>query len=145
MNYNAQALLCKGIYGIVRTSTQRVYIGKTRTSFCRRWAGHLNELQSGKHTCRDLQCDWNELGADVFDFVILSAFIEIPSWLYQSLDCLEHHMVATASQPLYNSALLSVSPGDVDIASWLFSPPAWAGSTARPAVPFSLSRLSVRS
>lgn len=73
-NYNKQSLK-SGIYKIVNTHTNRVYIGQAK-EFKARWKGHCRSLLSDKHQNKFLQADFNKcreaLGHDDFlEFHIL--------------------------------------------------------------------------
>jgi group I intron endonuclease len=60
-----------GIYSITNTSNGMVYIGKTITSFDKRWGNHKSYLRTGKHPNRCLQKDWGHYGESAFTFAIL--------------------------------------------------------------------------
>lgn len=59
-----------GIYGIVNTVTGRVYVGKT-CRFRDRWSLHQVDLRRNDHDNDQLQADWNQHGADKFEFRVL--------------------------------------------------------------------------
>lgn len=67
----AQALDKFGIYKIVNTTTNRIYIGGTTVSFSKRWKMHGGHLRNGIHVNTELQRDWDLLGEPSFLFEIL--------------------------------------------------------------------------
>jgi hypothetical protein len=58
------------IYAIVNTQTGRAYIG-VAPSFTTRRSAHIRCLNEQRHANRDLQADWNALGPDAFQFVVI--------------------------------------------------------------------------
>lgn len=59
-----------GIYKITCKVNGRVYIGQSKC-IGQRWNSHINRLECGKHTNKDLQKDFNEFGYKEFIFEIL--------------------------------------------------------------------------
>ena len=64
---------CKkyGIYAIINTVNDKIYIGSTISSFKNRWYSHSYNLRKNKHTNGFLQNMWNDYGKEVFEFYIL--------------------------------------------------------------------------
>ena len=60
-----------GIYAIVNSVNDKLYIGSTTSSFKKRWASHSYDLRNNKHANGFLQNIWNEYGRESFEFYIL--------------------------------------------------------------------------
>ena len=60
-----------GIYGILNTENNKIYIGKTGMNFGDRWDSHKSLLRNGKHDNQHLQNAWNKYGIDAFEFIIV--------------------------------------------------------------------------
>lgn len=60
-----------GIYGIVNTINDKVYVGKTIANFGTRRDCHFALLRHNKHYNTELQNDFNILGEKYFDFIVL--------------------------------------------------------------------------
>lgn len=60
-----------GVYAIVNTLNNKVYIGSTIHRFSLRFATHRHLLVRGKHHSIHLQRAWNKYGAENFSFRIL--------------------------------------------------------------------------
>lgn len=60
-----------GVYLIVNTLNDKVYVGSASISFKQRWKGHRDELRGDRHKNRHLQRAWNKYGESSFEFVIL--------------------------------------------------------------------------
>lgn len=58
-----------GVYLIINTRTNDVYVGLTRTSFQHRWQNHQKELRANTHRNNRLQKAWNKYGSQAFEFV----------------------------------------------------------------------------
>ena len=65
----AKEKIC-GIYRILNTINNKVYIGCSNNIYYR-WATHTNLLNRNEHYNKYLQDDWNNYGADNFEFSIL--------------------------------------------------------------------------
>lgn len=76
-----------GIYVILNTKNQKVYIGKT-LDFRERWKDHKKMLNGGYHHNRHLQNAWNKYGAKRFKFLRLE-YCEA-----EELDTREKHYIA---------------------------------------------------
>lgn len=61
----------KGIYAIINTITNKIYIGSTRINFKKRWQCHMSDLRLGKHHSKHLQHAYNKYGIENFKFEIL--------------------------------------------------------------------------
>lgn len=59
-----------GVYKIVNTKNNKVYIGSTN-SFKRRKNNHFSQLRNNKHINKYLQMDFNKFGEDIFLFEII--------------------------------------------------------------------------
>lgn len=55
-----------GIYKIVNTRTNRIYIGQAQ-SFKKRWAGHISSLRGNKHRNKFMQNDFNKCFSEIGD------------------------------------------------------------------------------
>lgn len=65
----------QGIYEIRNTVTGDCYIGSSR-NIGKRWYGHKNQLQRGKHPSKQLQRDWNTYGETAFQFTVLEELVD---------------------------------------------------------------------
>jgi hypothetical protein len=63
-----------GIYCIVNKKTNIRYVGEA-ANLADRLSDHHTSLSNNRHSCDNLQQDWNTLGADCFDFLILESGI----------------------------------------------------------------------
>lgn len=61
----------RGIYYIKNIKNEKIYIGESE-DILRRWKEHKEDLNNNKHHSYKLQNDWNEYGADNFEFRIVS-------------------------------------------------------------------------
>lgn len=59
-----------GIYLIINTINNFVYVGQTKQKFKKRYWHHCWKLNDNSHDNIHLQCAWNKYGADAFQFVI---------------------------------------------------------------------------
>lgn len=59
-----------GIYTIKCMVNKKIYVGKS-VNVAGRWATHLSQLLTGKHSCKHLQADFSRYGAESFTFSIL--------------------------------------------------------------------------
>jgi len=59
-----------GVYKIINTSNNRIYIGSAKT-FKTRHQGHLTSLRKGTHHNKYLQNDFNKCGEDAFEFHVI--------------------------------------------------------------------------
>lgn len=83
-----------GIYAIRNLVNGYVYVGASKSIF-RRWASHLNCLQSNSHASKKLQEHWNQCGIDAFEFEILEHTENLGREAYWLAIIHEH-------SPLYN-------------------------------------------
>lgn len=60
-----------GIYRIVNTQNNHVYVGQTRQNFFRRYLHHQWKLKNGSHDNTYLQNAWNLYGAESFVFEVV--------------------------------------------------------------------------
>lgn len=60
-----------GVYGIINTLNERIYIGTTKESFKVRWQRHCADLDRGTHWISLLQSDWHACGSDAFAFEVI--------------------------------------------------------------------------
>jgi hypothetical protein len=93
-----------GIYSIINKATGQRYIGLTRTTFARRWRGHISSLNRSVHANQDLQRDWLELGCGGFDFAIVEAFPQNISHIV-GLKALERRYISSSEPLLYNATV----------------------------------------
>lgn len=61
-----------GIYKITNKVNGKMYIGKTKTTFKKRWYCHKYELRKGNYGCRILQRAWTKYGEENFEFSIIA-------------------------------------------------------------------------
>lgn len=61
-----------GIYKITNTITNKMYIGKTKGKFKKRWYRHRYELNKGISPCSYLQNTWNKHGEENFKFEVIA-------------------------------------------------------------------------
>ena len=59
--------IVSGVYIIVNTINQKVYVGSSVNVF-KRWNSHKRALGKGVHHCQPLQRAWNKYGEDTFEF-----------------------------------------------------------------------------
>lgn len=59
-----------GVFQIRNTTNQKVFIDSS-TNVPGKINRHTFALNAGSHACKDLQNDWNEIGADKFEFEVL--------------------------------------------------------------------------
>ena len=62
-----------GLYKIINKKTGRFYIGASG-SLQHRWYAHRSELNAQRHSNKCMQEDYNEHGADIFEFQILQEY-----------------------------------------------------------------------
>jgi group I intron endonuclease len=60
-----------GVYAIINTITNKIYIGSTIRNFRKRFNHHKSDLNKGVHHSRHLQRSWDKHGGQGFLFVIL--------------------------------------------------------------------------
>jgi hypothetical protein len=68
--FNFNFFFMPGIYAIINKSTNKTYIGEA-SNLADRLSGHVIALTKKKHDCKKLQEDWDSLGQNFFDFLIL--------------------------------------------------------------------------
>jgi len=61
-----------GIYKIINTATNKMYVGKTKGEFKNRWRNHKRQLKKGVSPCKYLQNTWNKYGEEVFQFEVIA-------------------------------------------------------------------------
>lgn len=61
-----------GIYYILNTRNNKMYIGRTRYLYTR-MNDHINMLNRGVHINREMQADWDQHSVKAFSFGILQA------------------------------------------------------------------------
>ena len=61
-----------GIYKIVNIVNHKMYIGKTSSTFKKRWAKHKSELNRGLSGCLHLQNAWTKYGSNNFKFEVIA-------------------------------------------------------------------------
>lgn len=59
-----------GVYGIKNHKSGKIYIGSCNC-LRRRYYEHASYLRNGKHWILDLQLDWNNLGLENFEFIVI--------------------------------------------------------------------------
>jgi hypothetical protein len=59
-----------GLYWIINKQNQKRYIGEA-SNLADRLSGHRIQLQNNKHDCKELQDDWNTLGAENAVLILL--------------------------------------------------------------------------
>ena len=94
-------MLNSGIYQIINTATNKIYIGSTKDFKSREWQ-HFNMLERNKHSSQKLQKSYNKHGKNNFKFeVIATCPIEY-------LIKLEQHFLDTLN-PQYNICLIAAN------------------------------------
>jgi len=61
-----------GIYKITNKVNGKMYIGKTKSVFKKRWSSHKSYLRKGTSGCCILQYAWNKYGEENFDFSVIA-------------------------------------------------------------------------
>lgn len=64
-------LSTSGVYALVNTQTEEIYVGSTIETFRARINEHLKLLKGGIHSNKDLQESWREFPEEAFEFRIL--------------------------------------------------------------------------
>ena len=59
-----------GIYSIKCEINNKVYVGQS-TNIFERWRNHIGRLENNKHSCKELQEDYNKYGMQNFTYSIL--------------------------------------------------------------------------
>ena len=59
-----------GVYILRNTLTGRVYVGATKDASEREWS-HFGKLGRGVHDCKELQSDFDEMGRECFEFLVV--------------------------------------------------------------------------
>lgn len=59
-----------GVYILRNTLTGRVYVGATKDASEREWS-HFGKLGRGVHDCKELQRDFDEIGRECFEFLVV--------------------------------------------------------------------------
>jgi group I intron endonuclease len=65
-----------GIYAIIHTASQRLYIGSA-THYRKRWHHHQRHLRIGDHTNSFLQHAWNKYGEQAFEFRLIEPIDDV--------------------------------------------------------------------
>lgn len=70
-----------GVYIILNTLTQKVYVGQASNIYSR-WSVHKWGLRNNKHHCSYLQRAWNKYGEDQFEFLVVKfcSVDDLNSW-----------------------------------------------------------------
>jgi group I intron endonuclease len=114
-----------GVYAIVNSVTQRLYIGSTKSLEMRR-SRHASLLRLNSHWCKELQSDFNLLGSDAIIFKILRVLPTTEKSVLQDVEqfFIDRHDFAN----LYNAC-----PSSKD----------WSGAKHRPVSVEKLKRRSI--
>lgn len=90
-----------GVYAIVNCDKQKIYIGESQDMRLRSQA-HINLLKSGKHSCKDLQQDYNN-----GDKIEIIKIVDIPGkWNTEKRLCAEDYYITCFREKgveLYNN------------------------------------------
>ena len=90
-----------GIYAIINKDKRKIYIGETK-NIRHRSKAHINLLKSGKHTCKELQEDYNNNSN-----IEIIELLEIPGeWNTEARFCVEDYYIACLQEKgieLYNN------------------------------------------
>lgn len=70
---------CGGIYYILNTANQCIYIGRA-AHIGDRWVSHNQQLRANGHHNQALQFDWNLYGPDVFEWGVLCSELGGRAW-----------------------------------------------------------------
>lgn len=92
-----------GIYAIKNTRTGDFYIGSSE-HVARRFVAHKSQLNRNIHHSDLLQNDWNNLGKELFEFIILETLSND-----EELTVREAELIATLG-PRYNTAECTTNP-----------------------------------
>lgn len=60
-----------GIYKIINTVTNQIYVGSSMSCIYQRYSYHKKDLRANKHHSAKLQNSWNKYGEKCFDFQII--------------------------------------------------------------------------
>ena len=60
-----------GVYSLINSQTNTVYVGSTTKSFNERWQRHIRDLRLNSHSCQYLQNSFNKYDCHNFSFSIL--------------------------------------------------------------------------
>lgn len=60
-----------GVYSIVNSINDKIYVGSTAVDFQKRWSAHSYEFRRNAHTNNFMQDLFNKYGGDVFEYYIL--------------------------------------------------------------------------
>lgn len=100
-----------GVYMIYCTKNNMRYYGET-SSLSGRIASHKNRLKENIHSCSNLQNEWNILGKEFFDFVILEAG---PEWEDPDKRLkMEDSLILTDKDLVYNTIRGKSRPGELN-------------------------------
>lgn len=77
-----------GVYAIINRDNKRMYIGES-SDMRKRIKAHVNLLKSGKHTCKDMQEDYNNGSR-----LEITELLEIPGkWNSEKRLCAEDYFI----------------------------------------------------
>ena len=65
-----------GVYLIVNTATDAIYVGMTKSTFAARWRDHRHRLRHGIHKNPHLQNAWDKYGESAFEFSVLESLVD---------------------------------------------------------------------
>lgn len=100
--------MISGIYAIINTVNNRVYIGSS-CDIERRFVNHRYRLNKGNHYNLDFQHEWNVFGGDVFVFEIIDYCVP------ELLSLLESNYIQQYWDHLYNRTLSTYRNLDADM------------------------------
>jgi group I intron endonuclease len=79
-----------GIYTITNAQNGRVYVGSS-VDINARWYKHRRDLNFNRHHSPKLQADWNECGADAFQFSVALVVNELHDLIKQEQSYIDFH------------------------------------------------------
>jgi hypothetical protein len=96
-----------GLYAIVVVKSdapleEKLYIGQS-SNVALRLGQHWNDLSQGKHECKEMLQDWQQLGSENFSFIALSVG---PQWEKQEIrENVENDLIRLNLNITYNQAI----------------------------------------
>lgn len=76
-NLSKQELSFIGIFAIKNKKDNKLYITSSNRGFYSAYKKHIVLLNSSKHYCKQLQNDWNNIGRDSFEFILIKQVFDV--------------------------------------------------------------------
>lgn len=96
--------MAMGIYVISNTRNGVVYVGSA-VDIDRRWAQHKAELQSRRHSNRQLQRDWSYYGPEAFNFTAVETVPQLEGLSAAEQRWIDHYIATSGLHFIYNLQL----------------------------------------